>query len=260
MSRRLPNDIKGLLFDLDGTLYVGENLIDGAVEVLLQVRARNLPCRFLTNTTTRSLTQLHEKTARLGLPIEKNEIITPSRAAGIYLQKQDDPSCYFLLSDGPKSDFVQFTEDSQNPDFVIVGDIGKEWNYRIMNEVFNLLVGGAKLIALHKGKYWQVEDGLRMDIGGFVAALEYASDVKGIVMGKPSSTFYDMAVEDIGLAASEVAMIGDDIMGDIEGAQLAGLTGVMVRTGKYRSHLVDRSGVQPDFEIDSVADLPSLLE
>lgn len=259
MTRCLSTDIKGLLFDLDGTLYVGDNLIDGAVEALQQVKARNLPCRFLTNTTTRSLARLYEKTAKLGLPIEKDEIITPSRATGIYLEKQGDPSCYFLLSEGVKSDFAQFREDKEKPDFVIVGDIGNEWDYSIMNEVFNLLVEGSRLIALHKGKYRHVDDRLRMDIGGFVAALEFASDVKAIVMGKPSSTFYNMAVGDLGLGAGEVAMIGDDILGDIEGAQLAGLTGVLVKTGKYRQHLVERTGVRPDFEIDSVADLPSLL-
>jgi len=145
------------------------------------------------------------------------------------------------------------------PDVIVVGDIGTAWDYRLLSELFEQLIAGATLVALHKGRYYQGPDGLILDIGGFVAALEYAASVEAVVIGKPSSRFFQLAVSDMGLEPNEVVMIGDDIESDVGGAQRAGLRGILVRTGKYRGHLVEKSAVIPDLIIESIADLPRLL-
>jgi len=142
---------------------------------------------------------------------------------------------------------------------VIVGDVGKSWDYDLMNRVFRMVIGGAELVALHKGRYWQVEDGLRMDIGAFVAGLEYATGKQATVIGKPSAEFFHLALADMRLDPEAVAMIGDDIGGDVGGAQSVGMKGVLVRTGKYREDLVSGSGITPDMIVDSIADIPDLL-
>ena len=92
-----------------------------------------------------------------------------------------------------------------------------------------------------------------------MSALEYAAGIEAVVIGKPSPRFFKFAVSDMGFEPDEVAMIGDDIESDVGGAQRAGLRGVLVRTGKYRQRLVEKSTVVPDMIIESIADLPRLL-
>ena len=118
-----------------------------------------------------------------------------------------------------------------------------------------MLIGGARLMALHKGKSWQTEEGLRVDMGAFVAGLEYASDKTATVVGKPSPEFYRLALDSMGLGPTEVAMVGDDIDSDVGGAQAAGMKGVLVKTGKYRKAVAEALAVRPDLTIDSIADL-----
>ena len=259
MKRGSLTHIRGLLIDLDGVLYVGEREIAGASEAVRFLKTEGIPLRFTTNTTTRSLRELHEKLAAYGIPVERQEIFGVHQAAVAYLKQRGRPSCKFLLTESPLSEFEAFPQNDTNPEYVVVGDIGKRWDYDLMNEIFTLLTGGAKLLALHKGKFWQTEQGLRVDIGAFVAGLEYVTEKQATVLGKPSEEFYRLALADLGLAPGEVAMVGDDIESDIGGAQKVGMTGVLVRTGKYRETLVRQSGISPDFTIDSIADLPRLM-
>lgn len=250
---------KGLLIDLDGTIYVGENVIDGAVEAIEQLRRKNIPFRFTTNTTTCSTRSLCEKLRQLGIPVDKREFFGTIDAAVRYLRQHDSPKCYLLLSDDPMEDFAEFPKSQDRPDFVVIGDIGKLWDYDLMNRVFHMLHSGARLVALHKGKFWQTKDGLRMDIGAFVAGLEYVSGQTAVVIGKPSKQFYNLAVEELGLVTPEVAMIGDDIESDVGGAQSAGLIGLLVKTGKYRQESAANSSVKPDLLLSSICELPKLL-
>jgi HAD superfamily hydrolase (TIGR01458 family) len=106
---------------------------------------------------------------------------------------------------------------------------------------------GAKLIAIHKNRFWQTEYGLQMDIGGFVDALEYASGVNAMIIGKPSPDFFQVALDEMGLKSTEVAIIGDDIDVDVGGGQQVGLKGILVKTGKYRQSYADTSAIKPDF-------------
>ncbi|MES1986629.1 MAG: TIGR01458 family HAD-type hydrolase [Pseudomonadota bacterium] len=250
--------LKGILFDLDGVLYTGSSAIEGAVEAIEKLRASHI-CRFVTNTSTLSLTSLQQKINKLGFAIPINEIISAPQATLFYLQRQHNPVCRLLLADDVKQDFKELHQTEAAANYIVIGDIGSTWSYTLLNQVFNDLMQGAKLIAIHKNKFWQTEHGLQMDIGGFVEALEYASGVKAMIIGKPSADFFQIALDDMGLKSSEVAMIGDDIDVDVGGSQQIGLTGILVRTGKYRQNYADASHVKPDLLIDSIADLPKLL-
>ena len=250
--------LKGILFDLDGVLYTGSNAIDGAVEAIAKLRASHI-CRFVTNTSTLSLVSLQQKINKLGFAIPINEIISAPQATLFYLQRQKNPVCRLLLAEDVKQDFKEFHQSVTAANYIVIGDIGSTWSYTLLNQVFNDLMQGAKLIAIHKNKFWQTEHGLQMDIGGFVEALEYASGVKAMIIGKPSADFFQIALDDMGLKSSEVAMIGDDIDVDVGGSQQIGLTGILVKTGKYRQNYAEASQVKPDLLIDSIADLPKLL-
>ena len=250
--------IKGILFDLDGVLYVGSKRIDGALETIDTIRNSAIKCRFITNTSTLSRESLHKKLEKLGFNILLEEIISAPQAAKIYLQNVYDPVCYLLLSEDVKHDFSNFKQSAKHANFIIVGDIGNAWSYEMLNDVFNLLVNGAELIAIHKNRFWQTEHGLQMDIGAFITALEYASGKSAVLIGKPSYNFFQMALNDMSLSANEVAIIGDDIDSDIGGGQNAGLLGILVKTGKYRKEYADKSEIVPDLVIDSIADLIKL--
>ena len=164
-------------------------------------------------------------------------------------------SCNFILCDNIIEEFKNFKNNQTNPDYIILGDIGNSWNYDLLNKLFGQIMNGAKLIALHKGRYWQEETGLQLDIGAFVAGLEYASSTKAITIGKPSLKFYETVLKDIALSKTDTAMVGDDIINDIKGAQEAGMTGILVKTGKYREEGVAKSGVRADLVIESVTGL-----
>jgi HAD superfamily hydrolase (TIGR01458 family) len=111
------------------------------------------------------------------------------------------------------------------------------------------------LLALGLTRYWRAEDGLRLDAGPIVRALEYATGRAAVVLGKPDPAFYGTAVEDLGLTPDQVVMVGDDIRTDVGGSQRAGLTGVLVRTGKFSPADLD-GDVRPDAVLASVAELP----
>jgi HAD superfamily hydrolase (TIGR01458 family) len=251
--------LEGLLFDLDGVLYVGSQPIPGAAEAVDAIRASGLPCRFITNTSTLSLDLLAKKINGLGFNIPAAEIISAPQAAVRYLRSLDDPSCCLLMAEDVKQDFAEFRRAGKKPDVIVVGDIGNAWTYDLLNEVFNALIQGARLIAIHKNRFWQTEHGLQMDIGGFIHGLEYASGKECTIIGKPSPEFFRVALEDMGCRAEDAAIVGDDIDSDIGGGQKSGLKGILVRTGKYRQRYVAASSIHPDLVLDSVRELPSAL-
>lgn len=250
---------KGVLFDLDGVLYIGSRAIEGAIEAVNKIQSHGITCRFVTNTSTLSLLSLQKKINALGFSLPPEEIFSAPQAALRYLQHQPDPVCRLLLAEDVKKDFEHIRQSDTAADHIVIGDIGDAWSYRLLNEVFNCLMNGAKLIAIHKNRCWQTEQGLQMDIGGFVHALEYASGVEAMIIGKPSADFFQIAIDDMQLKPAEVTMIGDDIDADVGGAQQAGLKGILVRTGKYRQPYVEASSIKPDLIIDSINDLPGVL-
>jgi HAD superfamily hydrolase (TIGR01458 family) len=142
------------------------------------------------------------------------------------------------------------------PDAVLIGDLGEKWSYGLLQEAFEYVMSGAALIALSRDRYWLRDGKLALDAGPFVAGLEFASGRDAAVAGKPSPGFYKAALESIGVAAGKrVAMVGDDLWSDVQGAQRAGLMGWLVKTGKYRESAVTESGIVPDRILESVAAL-----
>jgi len=259
MTRAFFRNVRGLMIDLDGVLYVGGKALPGAAEALRRIKERGIVCRFVTNTTTKSLASLHAKCAAMGLPVEREELITAAYAGVLRLRELGRPRCFFVLQPDTLTDFTAFPVDDKRPQYVVIGDYGHGWDFNLINRVFRLLMDGAELLALHKGRYFQVEDGLEIDTGAFVAALEYATGKTATAVGKPEPAFFRLALDSMGLPAEQTVMIGDDILSDVGGAQRAGLRGVLTRTGKYRPEHAARAPVTPDLIVDSIADVPALL-
>jgi HAD superfamily hydrolase (TIGR01458 family) len=250
---------EGLLLDLNGVFYEGNQVLPGAPEFLQFIEKSKIPALFLTNTSTARPETLAKQLLSMGLPISADKIYSPAGAALAFLKDRPQARLHLLLSEDMKKEFKNFEQSHANPDYIVIGDIGERWNYAILNQTFEMLIFGAEILALHKGRYWQTENKLRLDIGAFVAGLEYASGKDAIVLGKPSAAFYAGALARLGLGAHQVLMVGDDIHSDIAGAHQAGIGGCLVKSGKYRDNLVKLSGIVPDCTIDSIADLPALL-
>jgi HAD superfamily hydrolase (TIGR01458 family) len=231
----------------------------GVVEAL---RERGLPFRLLTNTTTHSRDELAATLSLAGLRVSAEEILTAVVATASYLRGHHPGSRVALLSDGdPRRDLdgIDLVGPGERADVVVLGGACDDFSYAALNALFASLMEGATLVAMHRNRYWRTAQGLQLDAGAFVAALEEAAGVTATVCGKPAPAFFEAALGDLGVPATKVMMVGDDIVNDVLGAQAAGMTGVLVRTGKFRPSDLDSEGGAPDHVIDSIADLPALL-
>jgi phospholysine phosphohistidine inorganic pyrophosphate phosphatase len=245
--------IKGLLLDLDGTLYVGEEAVPGAREAVQRLKAAGLALRYVTNTTRMPRRAVVERLRALGFEATEDKVFTPARAAARLMRNK---RCLALVDGSLLEDLKGITLTEESPDFVLVGDLGEGFTYARLDAAFKCLMNGARLVALQKNRYWRTPGGLSLDAGPFVAALEFATGEQAAVVGKPEEAFFRSALEDLRLEAGEVAMVGDDVEADVAGAKRAGLLGIQVRTGKWGSDAEER---QADLVLDSVAGLPTEL-
>jgi HAD superfamily hydrolase (TIGR01458 family) len=254
--------MQAILFDLDGVIYQGEKPIAGAVATLGWVREQGIPHLFLTNTSSRPRSAIVQKLTHMHITINEHEIFSPAVAAAKWLGSNNTGQAALFVPQATQAEFDGLPLLDQNAEHgagaVIIGDLGEAWDFTTLNRAFRLLVDEAQpqLIALGMTRYWQAPDGLRLDAAPFVAALEHATGAKALVLGKPAASFFQAALSLLGSSASQTFMVGDDIKGDIGGAQAAGLHGILVRTGKYRPSDLE-SEIAPYAIIDSIADLPA---
>jgi phospholysine phosphohistidine inorganic pyrophosphate phosphatase len=247
---------RGVLLDLDGTIYEDERLIPGAPEAIATLRNAGIAVRFVTNTTRMPRSALRDRLARFGIPAERDEVITAPAAAAEWLRAEGLMPVALHVEPATEEDFTGLPLDDSRPAAVVVGDLGAGWTFARLNQAFRQVIGGGRLVALQRNRYWQTADGLTLDAGAFVAALEYAAGVTATVVGKPSPAFFTSAIHTVGrVSPADVVVVGDDATTDVAGAKACGCVGVLVRTGKYRPG-DERS---PDAVIDSVAALPALL-
>lgn len=251
--------LRALLIDLDGVLYVEDEPIAGAAEAVHRLRERGLRLRFVTNTTAHSRDQTLEKLARLRLGVDRRELVTPAALAVQYCRERGHERVALIMNEEVKPDFAELVETTGRVDAVIIGDLGSQFGYDVLNHAFRQVMDGAELIALQKNRYWLRADGLSLDVGPFVAAIEFATGREAYVVGKPARGFFDQVLGPVKVEPDSAAMVGDDIESDIGGALRAGLTTILVRTGKYREDRVRESGIESTYVVDSIADVPQLL-
>jgi HAD superfamily hydrolase (TIGR01458 family) len=254
-------DVDGLLIDIDGVLTVSWTPIDGVDDAMASLRSSGIPLRFATNTTTRTRGEVARLLSEAGIPVEAGEILTAPAATAAHLRRAHPGARVFLLNTGDLSDDLGGIDlvDSGPADVVVIGGAGVDFTHEQLNEAFRLILDGAAFVAMHRNMYWRTSAGLQLDTGAYVRALEEATGVEPVVLGKPSPDFFATGVTELGLDAGRVAMVGDDLHNDVLGAQHAGLQGVLVRTGKFRPEVLAACDERPDVVIDSFADLPSLF-
>lgn len=256
----MANKIAALLIDLDGVLYQEDRPIPGAREAVDWLRASKIPHLFVTNTTSRPRAALVEKLASMDIEVTAEEILTPPVAAVAWLQAHSRGPVGLFVREATKEDFTDLTiagPDASGPvSAVVVGDYGESWSFDTLNRAFRWLMTDPQppLIALGMTRYWQASDGLRLDTGPFVAALEYATGVKATVVGKPARCFFEAALDRLDATPRTACMVGDDVVSDIGGAQALGIHGMLVKTGKFRPADLSHSPL-PMVILPSIAEL-----
>ncbi|XP_059086093.1 haloacid dehalogenase-like hydrolase domain-containing protein 2 isoform X2 [Tigriopus californicus] len=253
--------IKALLIDLSGTIHIDNEAIPGAVQAVQLLREHKIPFQFVTNTTKESQIRLCHRLNKLGFDVTSQEIYSSLSAAKRLIVSQELRPM-LLLEEEALEDFQDVSTD--NPNAVVIGLAPSKFNYNTLTEAFNLVLGGASLIAIHKARYFRTSAGLALG-PGFVTGLEYSTGEKAVVVGKPEKEFFRSALEHLkgrnvslnSLRLEDTLMIGDDVKDDINGAQEAGLKGALVKTGKYSDGDEEKVAQPPDLVFDS---FPKLIE
>jgi HAD superfamily hydrolase (TIGR01458 family) len=252
-----------ILLDIDGVLHVSGEVIPGAPDAVRALREQGHNLRFVTNNTTRSRARLAGELQAIGIELDENEVSTTPLAAGRLLEglrvlpltmasiREDLERHVTLVEDGAEAVLVGGADETD--------ETGEVFAYENLNRAFSELRGGARLVCLHKNRWWQTSSGALLDAGAFVAGLEYAAQVEAEVVGKPTAAYFQAALAELDAAPGEAVMVGDDIEADIGGAKSLGMEGVLVRTGKFRPTTLREADPQPDAVIDSIADLPGHL-
>ncbi|MFF7790433.1 HAD-IIA family hydrolase [Streptomyces sp. NPDC007991] len=263
--------VRAVLVDIDGVLTVSWRPLPGAVEALREIREAGLAVLLVTNTTSRTRASIAGTLADAGFWVSAEDILTAPAATAAYLAEHCPGARCALLNSGDIAEDLDGVDvvdaadpgtaaySAAVPDVVLVGGAGPEFGYAELDRAFGHLQRGARLVAMHRNLYWRTAERLRLDSGAFLAGLEQAARVEAEITGKPARAFFEAALARLGAGAGEALMVGDDIESDVRAAQRAGITGVLVRTGKFQPEDLRAADGTPDHVIDSFADLPALL-
>ena len=262
-TRSVSAPMAAILLDIDGVLHVSGEAIPRAPETVKALREGGHALRLVTNNTTRARWKLAAELRSLGIDVEADEISTTPIAAGKLLKGL---RVLALTMDSVKEDLAQdVTLVDDRAEVVLVGGADESdetehvFRYEQLNRAFAELSGGARLVCLHKNRWWQTANGPLLDAGAFVAGLEYAAGIEAEIVGKPSSAYFEAALAELGARAGDAIMVGDDVEADVGAAKRLGMRGVLVRTGKFRRDQLAAADPAPDAVIDSIADLPAYL-
>ena len=245
-------NIKGILSDIDGTLYFKGKPTRGAIEAVSKIRKKGIKLLFFTNTDSKSPETVFKMLIDYGFEVDYNEIYTPIIALKEFLNENIDKKSYFITTKEVEREFQEFTQvkGSEIPDFVILCDFHDNWDVKRLNQAFQYLLKGSKLIGSQGNIYYLDRNGEPvLDTGSFIQMLSNASKSSAEIFGKPSKHFFNQALKRINLDKNEVVVIGDDPFSDIQGALNAGLKGVLVRTGKGKSYEDSSIEIKPNLVI-----------
>jgi HAD superfamily hydrolase (TIGR01450 family) len=259
-----------VVFDIDGVLVTSWRAIPGAVETLRVLADRRIACSYLTNTTTLTRVQISSALSDAGMNVRPEEVITAAVLTADYVRAHYPGARCLLINNGditadmPGLDIVGDAANAAKPDVILLGGAGPEYNHRTLSRVYEWMASGVPVVAMHRSTAWETDGGLLIDTGMYLIGMEQASGRTVTAVGKPAPAGFQAAAARLGVDPDETYMVGDDLNNDVLPAQVVGMTGVLVRTGKFRQETLDRwaadeFAMQPNHIIDSVAGLPALL-
>ncbi len=255
---------KGFIFDLDGTVYLGERLLPGAERVIRLLREGGKKVVFLSNKPLYTREDYAAKLTRLGIPTEPAEVVNSTFVLIRYLGKVAPGAKVFVMGELPfvaemaRAGF-RLTEHPEEIEYVVAA-FDRTFDYRKYNIAFQAIRKGAHFIATNPDRTCPVEGGELPDCAGVIAALEAVTLKKvEVIVGKPSPITVQVALEVMGLAAAECLLIGDRLETDIRMGLESGMKTALVMTGVTDAKMLEASPVRPDYTFASIADVDSLL-
>ncbi|MDQ3067219.1 MAG: HAD-IIA family hydrolase [Actinomycetota bacterium] len=252
-----------ILLDVDGVLHVSGEPIPGAVEAVARLQAEGHRLRFVTNNSSRTRHQLADDLRAMGIELEDEELQTTPTAAA---QELGGRRVYALVMSSIVPDLAGIELVGEDADAVLVGGCDEStepnqvFSHMNLARAFSEIQAGADLFCLHKNPWWQTARGPMLDGGAFVAALEFATGVDATVIGKPSAASFAAALAALDAEPELTWLVTDDLEQDVRGAQLFGMKTLLLRTGKFRPELLERSAVIPDAVLSSIASVPDWIE
>jgi HAD superfamily hydrolase (TIGR01450 family) len=230
---------------------------------------------YLTNTTTRTRVQIAALLTEAGMDVTADEVITAAMLTADYVRENYPDARCFLVNNGhieedmPGIDLVYAGDvvgggAPDTPDVILMGGAGPEYDHVTLSRIYDWMAQGIPVVAMHRSTSWNTTEGLRVDTGMYLVGMEETSGRQATAVGKPAPEGFLAAANRLGVDPEEMYMVGDDLNNDVLAAQVVGMTGVLVRTGKFRQDTLsrwaeDEYAMQPNHVIDSVADFPGLL-
>ncbi len=252
------NAIRGVIFDIDGVLIFQGRVYPNAIEVVDTLRAKGIVLRFLTNSTLNSRASCTEKLRQSGFHVLEDEVITASYATAVYLRSQNPVSCWVLVDREGIQEFKEFVQDTDNPEYIVIGDNRSQFNFDHLNKVLRHLVNGARLIAMQSELIDTSMGNIELNVGSWVGMLERAAGVRAVSIGKPNPYVFELALHSMHLDKNDLIMVGDRITTDIQGANYFGLRSVLIKTGEFDERdLV--SEIVPTYTFETIGELLELF-
>ena len=257
MPVRFP--YRGWLFDLDGTLYLGERLVPGAAKVVAALRADGRRVAFLSNKPLETRTDYAAKLTRLGVPATADEVVNSSLVLARHLARLDPGAPVYVIGEPPMLAEMAAhgfeVRDDERVRWVVIA-FDRTFSYAKLNTALQAARRGARLIATNPDRTCPVEGGEIPDCAGMIAAVEAVTGrAVEAVVGKPSPIMLDVALRALGVPAADAVMVGDRIETDIVMARRAGLGTILVLSGITRADDPRIADVAPDHVLPSIADI-----
>jgi arabinose operon protein AraL len=255
---------QGYVFDLDGTIYLGERAVPGAPETVRCLRQAGCRVTFVSNKPLEPRERYAEKLTRLGIPTDPADVLTSGHVLGRWLTAQAPGARVFVVGEPPLlAELASFglhvtneTEHSAEADFVVAA-FDRTFDYRKLNTAFQAIRRGARFVATNADRTCPVEGGEIPDAAAVIGALEGCTGQKvELVAGKPSSLIIEAGLARMGgLSPEQCLVVGDRLETDVVMAQRAGTASALVLTGVTRREALSRSSIRPDYVLESVADI-----
>lgn len=251
----------GYIFDLDGTVYLGEHLISGAQEKVIALRAMGARVVFLSNKPLEPRENYAAKLTRLGIATLPDDVINSTRALVHYLQQGYRDARLFvigeaLLQEEMRREGFRLTETIEEID-IVVAAFDRTLDYRKLNTAHQALVRGARFFATNSDKTCPIENGAIPDCAGVIAFLEATSERQvEMVAGKPSPLILQAALDRLGLPKEQCLMVGDRLATDMVMGQREGMDTALVLTGVTSRQMLAESAVRPTYVVETIADIP----
>ncbi len=267
--------LEGFVFDLDGTIYLGESALPGAAKTIQFLREHGKRVLFVSNKPLQPRTAYAEKLTRLGIPTDPDDVITSGYVMGYHLAKTEPTLNLYVIGEQALKDELrghnlklveEFTDQDAKEviepigvDAVIVA-FDRTLDYRKLNTAYQAIIGGAKFYATNADKTCPMPGGGIPDAGGTIAALEHMTGHKlDLLAGKPSPLIVQVALDRLGLPAEQCLMVGDRLETDIFMGQRAGMATAAVLTGASTRADAEQMDSPPTFILENVGEIPGVI-